>query len=100
MRLGAKTRLLLGHDEIAGEAAAEIEVQRLRLANAAPPLHFIIEMRVDVEAEKIEIGREVAAEVDVVETPQIVEDEPVGIDRTQDLNLIALEPRCDRARKR
>jgi hypothetical protein len=41
-------------------------------------------MGVDVEAEKIEIGRELAAEVDVVELPQIVEDEPVRVGGAQD----------------
>ena len=52
-------------------------------------------MRVDVEAEKIEIGRELAAEVDVAHAAQIVEDEPVWIGGAQDQHLIVLEPRRD-----
>ena len=52
-------------------------------------------MRIDVEAEKIEIGRELAAEVDVVDPPQIVEDEPVWIGGAQDQHLIVLEPSRD-----
>ena len=49
------------------------------LADTAHALQFVVEVRIDVEAKKIEIGRELAAEVDVFNPPQIVEDEPVWI---------------------
>ena len=54
-------------------------MQRLHLADTAHALQFVVEVRINVEAKKIEIGRELATEVDVFNPPQIVEDEPVWI---------------------
>src|SRR5690606_29945486 len=77
------------------ESAADIELKRLRFADAADALLLVIKIRVYVEAKEIEIGRELAAEVDVVDPPKIVEDEPVWIGGAQDQHLIVLEPRSD-----
>ena len=54
-RLTTEAGGLLGDDEIAREAAADIEVKRLRCRMAAGALHLVVEHRVDVEPEEIQI---------------------------------------------
>ena len=99
-RLAAEAGGLFGHEEIAAMASAEIELQRLgrRMAIGAP--QFVIEHRIDVKADEIEILAELGPEIDVLQIAQVVEDEPVGIGGAQDLDLVALESRrrpCEEA---
>src|SRR5438445_13525012 len=69
-------------------------MQRLggRMAAGAP--HFVVQRRVDVEAKEVEILSELAAEIDIDELAKVVEDEPVWIGGTQDLDLVVLKGRC------
>ena len=91
--LRAQAGLLLGHEEISGKSARDIEIVSLSESVAAQPLHLVVEKRVDVEPEKIEIAGEFPADVDIAEPSQIVEHEPVRIGGAQYFHLIRLEAR-------
>src|SRR3569833_2611169 len=52
-------------------------------------------MRVHVESEKIEVGRELAEEIDILIQTKIVIVEPVWFSGEKDKHLIVLEPRRD-----
>ena len=91
--LRAEAGLLLGHDEIAGRTPRYIEMMGLRVSVAPWPLHLVIKEGVVVEPQKVEIAGEASAEVQVLRSPHVVEDEPIGVGGTQDFHLIELEPR-------
>ena len=57
------------------------------------PAPFVVEHRVDIETHEVEVLAKLAAEIDVRQPTDVVENEPAWIGRAQDLHLILLKGR-------